>query len=88
LARVTADQARSTALAKALGAVKSVGLEGGKLVFGLTLRTTAGQREVKVDAGNGNVLSVEQGEQHWPSSSRMVTRRLPQGRRRVIVCPA
>jgi hypothetical protein len=84
LARITADQARSAALAKVPGTVKSVELERGKLVFGVAVKTTAGEREVDVDAGDGSVLPLEQGEQHWPSSSQMVKRRLPQGRRRFI----
>jgi hypothetical protein len=30
----------------------------------VTVTTTASEPEVKVDAGNGNVLPVEAGEQH------------------------
>jgi uncharacterized membrane protein YkoI len=65
LARITSDQARSAALAKVPGTAGSVELENedGNLVYSVTVKTTAGEREVKVDAGNGNVLQVEQDEQ-------------------------
>jgi uncharacterized membrane protein YkoI len=65
LARITADQARSAALAKVPGTVKRVRLENedGNLVYGVKVMTTAGRREVKIDAGNGTVLQVEQGKQ-------------------------
>lgn len=65
LARITADQARSAALAKVPGTALSVELENedGNLVYGVTVKTTAGERDVKVDAGNGTVLHIEQDEQ-------------------------
>lgn len=65
LARVTADQARSAALAKVPGTATLVELENedGNLVYGVVVRTAAGERDVKVDAGNGRVLHVETHEQ-------------------------
>jgi uncharacterized membrane protein YkoI len=64
LARITADQARSAALTSVPGTAASVELENedGNLVYGVTIKTSAGEREVKVDAGNGKVLQVEQDE--------------------------
>lgn len=66
LARITADQARGAALAKVPGQATGVKLENedGNLVYGVTVKTTAGEREVKVDAGNGKVLQVEQDEEN------------------------
>ena len=65
LARITAEQARSAALAKVPGTVVGATLENedGNLVYGVAVRTTAGERDVKVDAGNGSVLHVEGAEQ-------------------------
>lgn len=65
LARITADQARSAALASVPGTVTSVELENedGNLVYGVTVKAAAGERDVKVDAGNGKVLHIEQDEQ-------------------------
>jgi uncharacterized membrane protein YkoI len=66
LARITADQARSAALAQVPGTATISVLENedGNLVYGVTVKTTAGEKEVKVDAGNGKVLHVEQGEEN------------------------
>jgi uncharacterized membrane protein YkoI len=65
LARITADQARSAALAAVPGTAKTVELENedGNLVYGVTVKAAAGERDVKVDAGNGKVLKIEQDEQ-------------------------
>ncbi|HEV7595573.1 MAG TPA: PepSY domain-containing protein [Gemmatimonadaceae bacterium] len=65
LARITAAQARSAALASVPGTATGVELENedGNLVYGVTIKTTAGEKDVKVDAGNGKVLQVEQDEQ-------------------------
>lgn len=62
LARITADQARTAASARVPGTVTSVDLENedGNLVYGVSIMTAAGARDVKVDAGNGAVLHVEQ----------------------------
>ncbi|MGH2459977.1 MAG: PepSY domain-containing protein [Chloroflexota bacterium] len=64
-AKVTADQAKSTALAQFPGAtVQSVGLENenGNVVYGVQLTDKAGAaQDVKVDAGNAKVLNVEAG---------------------------
>ena len=61
LARITGDQARSAALASVPGTATSVELENedGNLVYGVTVKTTTGESDVKVDAGNGKVLHVE-----------------------------
>ena len=66
LARVTAEQARSAALAQVPGNATSTELENedGNLVYGVTVKTTAGEREVKVDAGNGKVLHIEQDQEN------------------------
>jgi uncharacterized membrane protein YkoI len=66
LARITADQARSAALAKVPGTSTRVELENeeGNLVYSVKVKTTAGKSEVTIDAGNGNVLQVEQHKQH------------------------
>jgi uncharacterized membrane protein YkoI len=60
LARITADQARTAALGRVQGTVASVVLENedGNLVYGVSVKTAAGERDVKVDAGNGTVLHV------------------------------
>jgi len=65
LARITADQARSAALAAVPGTATSVELENedGNLVYGVTVKAASGERDVKVDAGNGKVLHIEQDEQ-------------------------
>jgi uncharacterized membrane protein YkoI len=66
LARITADQARSAALAKVPGTAQRVRLmnDEGNLVYGVKVTTTAGNRWVKIDAGNGNVLQVKEGRKH------------------------
>jgi uncharacterized membrane protein YkoI len=65
LARITADQARSAALASVPGTATGVELENedGNLVYGVTVKTAAGEKDVKVDAGNGKVLHIDQDEQ-------------------------
>lgn len=64
LARITAEQARVAALAQIPGTVTGVTLENedGNLVYGVSITTADGERDVKVDAGNGKVLHVEQGD--------------------------
>lgn len=61
LARITADQARNAALTAVPGTAMSVELENedGNLVYGVSVKTSAGERDVKVDAGNGKVLHIE-----------------------------
>lgn len=65
LALITAEQARAAALDSVPGTALTVALENedGNLVYGVSVRTTAGERDVKVDAGNGRVLHVEKAEQ-------------------------
>jgi len=64
-AKITADQARAAALAQFKGAtVTSVHLENenGNVVYGVELTDSSGTaQDVKVDAGNGNVLRAEAG---------------------------
>lgn len=64
LARITAEQARSSALARVPGTAGQVELENedGNLVYSVEVRTASGDRDVKVDAGTGGVLHVEQDE--------------------------
>ena len=66
LARITADQAQSAALAKVPGKAERVRLmnDRGNLVYGVGVTTPNGKRWVKVDAGNGNVLQVREGRKH------------------------
>ncbi|HEV7889922.1 MAG TPA: PepSY domain-containing protein [Pyrinomonadaceae bacterium] len=62
LARITPEQARDAALAQVPGTVKKVKLENedGNVVYGVEVKTASGERDVKVDAGDGRVLHVEQ----------------------------
>jgi uncharacterized membrane protein YkoI len=62
LARITPEQARDAALAQAPGTVKKVELENedGNVVYGVEIKTAKGESDVKVDAGDGRVLHVEQ----------------------------
>ena len=61
LARISLDEARRAALAQVPGTITSSGIENedGNLVYGVTVKTADGERDVKVDAGNGKVLHVE-----------------------------
>lgn len=61
LATITPEQAKSDALAQVPGTVKKVELENedGNVVYGVEIKTANGERDVKVDAGNGSVLHVE-----------------------------
>lgn len=65
LARITADQARIAAVASVTGTVRHVSLdnEDGNLVYSVEIETSAGMRDVKVDAGNGAVLHIEQDDE-------------------------
>lgn len=62
-ARITAEQARSSALARFDGAIVhevTLDNEDGSLVYSVVLTDKAGHRQdVKVDAGNAKVLNVE-----------------------------
>jgi uncharacterized membrane protein YkoI len=62
LARITPDQARDAALAQVNGTVKKVELENedGNVVYGVEIKTASGESDVKVDAGDGRVLHIEQ----------------------------
>ncbi len=61
LAKITPEQAKSAALAQVSGTVKKVELENedGNVVYGVEIQTADGDREVKVDASNGQVLHTE-----------------------------
>jgi hypothetical protein len=61
LARITAEQAEAAALQQVRGTVTAVELENenGNLVYSVEIQTLAGEQDVKVDAGNGQVLFVE-----------------------------
>ena len=61
-AKITPGQAKSAALAQVSGTVRTVELEneGGSLVYGVEIKTADGSvREVKVDAGSGQILRAE-----------------------------
>jgi uncharacterized membrane protein YkoI len=62
LARITPEQARDAALAQVKGTVKKVELENedGNVVYGVEIKTSNGESDVKVDAGDGRVLHIEQ----------------------------
>jgi uncharacterized membrane protein YkoI len=62
LARITPEQACDAALAQVPGTVKKVELENedGNVVYGVEIKTAKGESDVKVDAGDGRVLHVEQ----------------------------
>jgi uncharacterized membrane protein YkoI len=67
LARITPEQAKSAALAQVSGTLKKVELENedGNVVYGVEIQTAdGGDRDVKVDAGNGQVLHTETGEEN------------------------
>ncbi len=66
-ARITPEQAKSAALAQVAGTVRKVELENedGNVVYGVAIKTAnGGERDVKVDAGNGQVLHTESGEEN------------------------
>ena len=60
LAKITADQAKKVAEAKVRGIASTVKLdnENGSLVYEVKI----GEQEVKVDAGNGSILKIEQND--------------------------
>jgi uncharacterized membrane protein YkoI len=62
LARITPEQAQAAALAQVPGTVKKVELENedGNVVYGVEVKTAHSESDVKVDAGDGRVLHVEQ----------------------------
>lgn len=64
LARIASAQATAAAISKVPGTVIATVLENedGNLVYGVEIRTSAGEQDVKVDAGNGAVLHVEKGD--------------------------
>jgi len=60
-ARITSEQAKAIAEDHTNGTALSVQLENenGYLVYGVLVQTSNGKLDVKVDAGNGNVLKAE-----------------------------
>lgn len=65
LAKITPDQAKAAALAVTAGTVTKVDLddENGNVVYGVEVMTRTGTVEVKVDAGNGQVLAQQSADQ-------------------------
>lgn len=65
LARISADSARASALARVAGMVGEVELENecGDLVYELGVESADGEWEVIIDAGDGRVLLVEGGDE-------------------------
>lgn len=63
LAKITAEQARSVAISRVGGTAQKAELENedGNLVYSVEVKTPQGTKDVKVDAGNGRVLHVENG---------------------------
>ena len=61
LAKITAEQAKTAALAKVSGTVGKVDLndENGNLVYSVEIKTPTGKQEAKIDVGNGQVLRLE-----------------------------
>ncbi|AKX94260.1 PepSY domain-containing protein [Neomoorella thermoacetica] len=61
-AKITADAAKSAALKAVPGTVKKVALdnENGNLVYSVEIQAASGSIDVKVDAGNGQVLAQDQ----------------------------
>ena len=61
MAKITADQAEQAALAEVPGVVLETELENenGNVVYAVEIDTGSGVKEVKVDAGNGNILHIE-----------------------------
>ncbi|QGP93981.1 Peptidase propeptide and YPEB domain protein [Neomoorella glycerini] len=62
-AKITADAAKDAALKAVPGTVKKVSLdnENGNLVYSVEVQTAGGIVDVKVDAGNGQVLARDNG---------------------------
>lgn len=60
-AKITADAAKSAALKAVPGTVKKVALdnENGNLVYSVEIQAVSGSIDVKVDAGNGQVLAQD-----------------------------
>lgn len=60
-AKITADDAKNAALKAVSGTVKKVSLdnENGNVVYSVEIQTAMGVVDVKVDAGNGQVLAQD-----------------------------
>ena len=58
---ITADEAKQIAEKSVNGTAKSVEIENedGYLVYGVIVNTTGHSYDIKVDAGNGNILKTE-----------------------------
>lgn len=61
LAKINADEAKAAALKAVPGTVKQVSLdnENGNVVYSVAVQTVKGVTDVKVDAGNGQVLAQD-----------------------------
>ncbi|WP_034629881.1 PepSY domain-containing protein [Desulfotruncus alcoholivorax] len=59
LAKITAEQARASAMKAVPGQVNKVSLdnENGNVVYSVEIKTVKGTTDVKIDAGNGKVLA-------------------------------
>ena len=60
-AKITPDEAKQIAAKSVNGTAKRVEVENedGYLVYGVIVNTTAHSYDIKVDAGNGNILKTE-----------------------------
>ncbi|AEA46192.1 PepSY domain-containing protein [Archaeoglobus veneficus] len=65
-AKITPKDAENAALAKVPGKVVKVSLdnENGYVVYSVEISTNAGVKDVKVDAGTGQVLHIDSGDDH------------------------
>ena len=64
--KITPKDAENAALAKVPGKVVKVSLdnENGYVVYSVEISANTGIKDVKVDAGNGQVLHIDSGEDH------------------------
>ena len=71
LAKITPDQARQAALGAVPGTASTPVLEdeNGNVVYGVEIQTATGTADVKVDAGNGTVLSQDTGDNNEKQSA-------------------
>ncbi|XRP96649.1 PepSY domain-containing protein [Methanocaldococcus sp. 16A] len=64
-AKISEEDAKSIALSKVPGKVVKVELENedGNIVYGVEISTSNGIKDVKVDAKNGEILKIEDGNE-------------------------
>ncbi len=65
-AKITPKDAENAALAKVPGKVVKVSLddENGYVVYSVEISTNSGIKDIKIDAGNGQVLHIDSGVDH------------------------